>query len=68
MWSWELKPPRRKSMKPGWLLLKYQRRPANSLAMEVDCHLDTVGDPDEGDAAVHPIVLTVEGHCPFNLA
>ena len=53
---------------PRRLLLKDQRRPTDSFRLEVDRHLDTVGDPDEGNAAVHPVVLTVEGHCPLNLA
>ena len=48
--------------------LKTNGRPADSLPLEVDSNLDAVGNLDEGDAAVHPVVLTVEGHCPFNLA
>jgi hypothetical protein len=52
----------------GYLLLKHQRRPANSLPLEVDSHLDAVGDPDEGNALIHPVVLTIEGHCPFDRA
>ena len=50
------------------LLLKGQGRPADSLPLEVDAHLDAVGDPDEGNAAVHPVFLTVESHRPFNLS
>jgi hypothetical protein len=50
----------------GWLLLEYQRRPADSLCLEVDSHLDAVGDLDEGNAAVHTEFLTVERHGPFN--
>jgi hypothetical protein len=53
---------------PKWLLLKDHRRAANSLPLEVDSHLDAVSDSDEGNAAVHPVVLTVEGHRPFNRA
>ena len=41
----------------GRLLLKHQRRPADSLPLEVDSHLDTVGDLDEGNALIHPVVL-----------
>jgi len=51
-----------------WLLLKDHRRPADSLCLKGDSYLDTVGDPNERNAAVHTIVLAVEGHCPFNLA
>ena len=51
----------------GRLLLKHQRRPADSLPLEVDSHLNAVGDLDEGDALIHPVILTVEGHCPFDL-
>ena len=50
------------------LWLKDQRRTADSLPLEVDSHLDAVGDCDEGNTFSHPVVLTVEGHCPFNLA
>jgi hypothetical protein len=53
---------------PGWLFLKYQWRPADLVALEGDIYLDTVGDLDEGNAAIHPEFLTVEGHCPFNSA
>ena len=52
----------------NWLLLKGHRRAANSLPLEGDSHLDAVSDFDEGNAAVHPIVLAVEGHRPFNRA
>ena len=51
-----------------WLLLEYQRRSAYSLPFEVDCHLDPISDFDERNATVHPVVLAVEGHRPFNLA
>jgi hypothetical protein len=56
------------STRNEWLLLEYQRRSAYSLALEVDSHLDAVGDPDEGNVCVHVVILTVEGHCPLNLA
>jgi len=49
------------------LLLKDQRRPADSLPLEVDRHLDTVGDLDEGNAFIHPVILTIETHCPLDL-
>jgi len=53
--------------KVGWLLLEHQRRSAYSLAFKVDYHLDTVGDLDQRNAFIHPIILAVEGHRPFNL-
>jgi hypothetical protein len=59
--NWRLGPYR-------WLLFEHQRRPADSLPLEVDSHLDAVGDPDEGNAAVHAVVLTVESHCPFDFS
>jgi hypothetical protein len=59
---------RRPWVDPGWLLLKDHRRPADSLRLEGDGHLDAVGDSDEGNAAVHAVFLTVEGHCAVNLA
>src|SRR5262245_34278248 len=49
-----------------WLLLVDDGRPAHARRSEVDTHLDAVGDFDEGNAAGHPIVLTVKGHCPCN--
>jgi hypothetical protein len=49
------------------LLLKDQWRPADPLHLEVDRHFDTVGDLDEGNAFIHPIILTIESHCPFNI-
>ena len=52
----------------GWLLLKGHRRPADSLHLEIHGHLDAVGNLDEGNAAVHSVVLTVEGHRPFDRA
>jgi hypothetical protein len=57
-----------KNTYPDWLLLKDYRRAADSLRLEGDGYLDAVGDLDEGNAAVHPVVFAVEGHCPFNLA
>jgi len=36
--------------------------------MKVDSHVDAVADVDEGNAFIHPIVLTVEDHGPFNIA
>src|SRR5271165_3438182 len=52
----------------GSLLLKDQRRTADALAMEVDIHLNAIGDRDEGNALIHPIVLAVKGHYALNLA
>jgi hypothetical protein len=57
-----------KSMRPDRLLFKDHRRGAGSLRLEGDGCLDTVGDLDEGNAAVHSVLFAVEGHRPFNLA
>jgi hypothetical protein len=55
------------SGRQGRLLLKYYRRSAYSLAFEVDYHFNTVGDLYQRNAFMHPIILTIEGHRPFNL-
>jgi hypothetical protein len=44
------------------LLLKDHRRPL------IDADLDTVSNLDERNTAVHAVLLSVEGHCPFNRA
>ena len=44
-------------MRPGLLLLKGQRRPADSLPLQVESSVDMVGDFDKRNAAVHPVVL-----------
>ena len=36
------------------------------LRREADGNRDTVGDFDEWNAAIHPVVLTVESQRPFN--
>ena len=56
------------ALPPSWLLLKDHWRAADSLRLESDCYLDAVGNPDEGNPAIHPVVLTVEGHCPSDVA
>jgi hypothetical protein len=53
---------------PDRQLLKDHRRAADSLRLEGDSYLDAVGDLDERNAAVHPVVFAVEGQCPFNLS
>ena len=53
---------------PAWLLLVDHPRPADLLRDEADSNLDTVGDFDEGDAAIHPVVLTVESQCPLDVS
>jgi hypothetical protein len=50
------------------LFLEGQRRPADSLPFKGDIYFDAVGDRDEGNTFIHPVVLTVEGHYSFNLA
>ncbi len=42
--------------------------PADLMGLKGDRYLDAVADLDEWDAFVHPVVLTVEGHCPLNAA
>ena len=44
------------------LLFENQRRPADTLCMQVNCYLNAVGDPKEGNAAVNPIVFAVKRH------
>ena len=51
----------------GWLLVLALRRPADLLLLEVELYVNMVGDADERNAFVHPVVLTVEYHCSFNL-
>jgi hypothetical protein len=53
---------------PTWLLLVDDPRPADLLRDEADSNLDTVGDFDEGNAAIHPVVLAVESQRPLNVA
>ena len=55
-------------MEPGRLFLINQARSGNLLGLEVDTNLNTVGDFYEGDAAIHPVILTIERHHPFNVA
>ena len=45
----------------SWLLLEDNGRPAHARGFEVDTYLDAVSDSDEGNAAVHPKLLPVEG-------
>ena len=52
----------------AWLLLVDHPRPADLLRDEADSNLDTVGDFDEGNAAIHPVVLTVESQCPLDVS
>ena len=49
-------------------LVKDHRRPADSFPFEVDGDLDTVGNFDKRNSFVHPVVFTIEGHCPLNRA
>jgi len=53
---------------PGSLVFENQRRPAHALSREGDIHFDAVGNLDEGNAAIHPVLLAVKGHCPLNRA
>src|ERR1700751_6486368 len=47
-------------------LLKIDGRPTDALPFEVDSYLDTVGNLDKGNATIHAVLLSVEGHCPFD--
>ncbi len=49
-----------------WPSLEDYRRSADSFRFEVDSHLDAVGNFDKRGSSIHPVVLTVEGHCPFD--
>ena len=51
----------------GWLLLKDHRRPTDSFPFEVDGDFDTVGNFYKRNSFVHPVVFTVEGHCPLTV-
>ena len=53
---------------PRRLLLEDQWRPADSLSYEVDVNFNAVGNFDEGNSAVHPVIFPVKGHHPFNCA
>ena len=48
-------------------MLKDNRRTTDSLRFEVDSPVDAVADPHEGNAFIHPVVVTVEDHGPMNL-
>jgi hypothetical protein len=50
------------------LWLKGDWGSADPLGLEVDSYLDAVGNLDERDATIHPVLLTVEGHHPFDRA
>src|SRR3974377_1465845 len=50
------------------VLLSGQRRPADSFTPEVKTHVNMVGDLDERNAFVHPVILAVEDHLSFDLA
>jgi hypothetical protein len=38
------------------------------LGLEVDINLNAVGNFYERNAAIHPVILTIERHRPFNIA
>ena len=48
-------------------LLQVQLGPADSFPFEVETDIDVVADLDEQNALIHPVVLAVEDHFPFNL-
>src|ERR1700693_1864724 len=51
-----------------FLFLVDKRRPADLMGLKGDRYLDVIANLNERDAFVHPIVLTVEGHSPFDAA
>lgn len=50
------------------LLLKEQRRSADPFHLEVNRDLNAVGDPDEGNAAVHAEFFAIERHCSLDFS
>ena len=50
------------------LLLKGDRRSTDAGCLELDGYFDAVGYLNEGDAAVHPVLLPIEGHRSANRA
>jgi hypothetical protein len=57
-----------KNEPPTSLLLVDHARPAELVRLEADSHLDAIGDLNKGNTFVHPIVLAIEGQCPFDFA
>jgi hypothetical protein len=49
-----------------WLLLQVHPGPADPFRFEIDGYLDTVSNLDERNAAVHPELFAVEGHCSID--
>ena len=42
--------------------------PLTRLTFERDIHFDAIGDRDERNTFIHPVVLAVEGHGPVDRA
>jgi len=57
-----------KTAKPAQLVLQSDWRSADPLRLEIDTHLDPIGDLNERNAAVHPVLLAVKCHRPLNRA
>jgi len=53
---------------PRRSIFENHRGAADMRGRQIDIHLDTVGDPDEGNIAVDSIILAVEGHCSLYAA
>jgi hypothetical protein len=49
-----------------WLLLQVHPSPADPFRFEIHGYLDTVSNLDERNAAVHPELFAVEGHCSID--
>ena len=51
-----------------WSIFEYHRWPPNTPGRQIHIHLNTIGDSDEGDTAVHAIAFAIAGHCALNPA
>ena len=49
-----------------WLLLQVHPSPADPFRFEIDGYLDAVSNLDERNAAVHPELFAIEGHCSID--
>ena len=49
-----------------WLLLQFHPSPADPFRFEIHGYLDAVSNLDERNAAVHPELFAIEGHCSID--
>ena len=52
----------------GWLLFEDEGRAFYFFGFEGDGDLDVVGDFDEGNALIHPVVFAVKDHFAVDIA